>query len=242
MEELTSVLTTGDQHYLREGFIITEHGCYRGLGTGQALVKAVTEARIEAARYANPLTFLPGNILINQHLNRLLASGGEFVAAYADLNQFKAFNDYYGYWRGDEMIRLAADAIRAQCDPRRDFLGHIGGDDYLVVFQSEDWRSRCERITQDFNARALDLFDPDARTAGGIVTEDRSGALRHHACTTMSIGLAPVTRGTYAAAEDVAAAAAAAKRLAKQHQVAIYRLEPGSVVEATGPFSLAREG
>ena len=68
MEQLTAVLTTGDQQYLREGFIITEEGRYRGLGTGQALVKAVTEARIEAARHANPLTFLPGNIPINQHL------------------------------------------------------------------------------------------------------------------------------------------------------------------------------
>jgi diguanylate cyclase (GGDEF)-like protein len=242
IEQLTSVLTAAEQHFLREGFIITEGGRYRGLGTGQALVKAVTEARIEAARHANPLTFLPGNIPINQHLNRLLASGGEFVAAYADLNHFKAFNDYYGYWRGDELIRLAAQAIGAQCDPRRDFLGHIGGDDFMIAFQSEDWRSRCEQITREFNARALGLYDPEARVAGGIVAEDRTGQLRHHACTSMSIGVAPVTRGAYGSAEDVAAAAAAAKRYAKQRQVALYQLDPGSPVAASGRYRLAGKG
>jgi diguanylate cyclase (GGDEF)-like protein len=241
IEQLTSVLTAAEQHYLREGFIITEGGRYRGLGTGQALVKAVTEARIEAARHANPLTFLPGNIPINQHLNRLLASGGAFVAAYADLNHFKAFNDYYGFWRGDEMIRLAAQAIGAQCDPRCDFLGHIGGDDFMIAFQSEDWRTRCEQITREFNARALELFDPEARSAGGIVAEDRAGQLRHHACTSMSIGVAPVTYGAYGTAEDVAAAAAAAKRYAKQRNVALYQLDPGSPVAASGRYRLARK-
>jgi diguanylate cyclase (GGDEF)-like protein len=242
MEELTAVLTTGDQQYLREGFIITEQGRYRGLGTGQALVKAVTEARVEAARHANPLTFLPGNIPISQHINRLLVSGGAFVAAYADLNHFKVFNDYYGYWRGDEMIRLAAHSIGAHCDPRRDFLGHIGGDDFMIVFQSADWRGRCERITRDFDARALDLFDPEARASGGIVAEDRAGQLRPYACTTMSIGVAPVTRGAYGSAEDVAAAAAAAKRLAKQQQVGLYQLEPGSVAAGSGRYKLSRKG
>jgi len=241
MEELTAVLTTGDQQYLREGFIITENGRYRGLGTGQALVKAVTETRIEAARHANPLTFLPGNIPINQHISRLLASGGEFVAAYADLNHFKVFNDYYGYWRGDEMIRLAAHAIGAQCDPRRDFLGHIGGDDFMIVFQSTDWRRRCERIAQDFNTRALALFDPEARAAGGIVAEDRNGAVRHHACTSMSIGVAPVARGAYAAPEDVAAAAAAAKRLAKRQQIGLCMIEPGSPAATSGRYRLSRD-
>ena len=73
LDGMTAVLTSVDQRYLTEGFIVTEGGRYLGLGTGEQLVRVVTEARIEAARHANPLTFLPGNIPISEHIARLLA-------------------------------------------------------------------------------------------------------------------------------------------------------------------------
>lgn len=228
IEELTGVLTSGDQRYLTEGFVITEGGRYRGLGTGQQLVRAVTEARIEAARHANPLTFLPGNIPISDHIERLLASGRDFVAGYADLNHFKPYNDHYGYWRGDEMIRLVARVLVAHCDARRDFVGHVGGDDFVILFQSGDWLERCERIVQSFNEKARELFDPEALAAGGIHAEDRHGDLRFHPCTTLCIGAVQVQPGRFEHAEDVASAAAAAKREAKHtgHGVVVLDAQP----------------
>ena len=75
VDELIGILTSEDQRYLADGFIVTENGRYAGLGTGDQLVRSVTETRIEAARHANPLTFLPGNVPISQHIERLLASG-----------------------------------------------------------------------------------------------------------------------------------------------------------------------
>jgi diguanylate cyclase (GGDEF)-like protein len=225
IEELTAVLTSGDQRYLTEGFIITEGGRYRGLGTGQHLVKAVTEARIEAARHANPLTFLPGNIPLTDHIDRLLTSGRDFVAAYADLNHFKPYNDHYGYWRGDEMIRLAAGMLLGQCDARRDFVGHVGGDDFVMLFQSNDWLERCERIVSAFNEKALQLFDPEALSAGGILAEDRHGDLRFHPCTTLCIGIVQVQPGRFSHADDVANAAASAKRKAKKGNQAVVVLD-----------------
>ncbi len=225
IEDLTSVLTSTDQRYLTEGYVLTEGGRYRGLGTGQQLVRTVTEARIEAARHANPLTFLPGNIPISDHIERLLASGRDFVAAYADLNHFKPYNDQYGYWRGDEMIRLVARVLLAQCDARRDFVGHVGGDDFVVLFQSTDWLARCERIVGTFNAMASALFDPEALAAGGIHAEDRHGNMRFHPCTTLCIGAVQVQPGRFVHAEEVASAAAAAKRQAKHeaHSVAVLK-------------------
>jgi hypothetical protein len=77
LDALTAVLTSSDQRYLTEGFIVTEGGRYLGLGTGEQLVRVVTEVRIEAARHANPLTFLPGNIPISEHIACLLSSGIE---------------------------------------------------------------------------------------------------------------------------------------------------------------------
>lgn len=225
VDELVGILTSQDQRYLNDGFIATENGRYVGLGTGDQLVRSVTETRIEAARHANPLTFLPGNIPISQHMERLLKKQVRFVACYADLNNFKPFNDYYGYWRGDEMIRLLARIAMEQCDSQRDFLGHVGGDDFIILFQSPDWKVRCERLVAEFAERALAMFDDQARLRGGINAEDRHGVQRFFPCTTLSIGAAVIDGSQFSRAEDVANLAAMAKHAAKQAGVGLWERE-----------------
>jgi EAL domain-containing protein (putative c-di-GMP-specific phosphodiesterase class I)/GGDEF domain-containing protein len=213
---LVDVLRGEDQRYLSDGFVICHEGRYIGLGTGDRLVRGVSELRIEAARHANPLTALPGNIPISEHIGRLLASGVDFAACYYDLNHFKPFNDYYGYWRGDEVIRLAAGIIVAQCDPLSDFVGHVGGDDFVVLMQSPDWHERCLRIVSEFNERAALLYDEAARERGGIEAEDRHGSPRFFPMTSLAIGAVMVGAGDFDRPEDVASAAAFAKRIAKR--------------------------
>lgn len=222
IEELVGILTSQDQRYLTEGFIVTENGRYVGLGTGDQLVRSVTESRIEAARHANPLTFLPGNIPITQHIERLLASGGEFVACYGDLNNFKPFNDHYGYWRGDEMIRLMASLSIGHCDAQRDFVGHVGGDDFILLLQSDDWETRCEQLVAAFNTGAAALYDEPAQKAGGIEAEDRHGVQRFFPFTSLSIGAVRVRKGQFRCAEQVANAAAAAKHDAKAANAGLF--------------------
>jgi EAL domain-containing protein (putative c-di-GMP-specific phosphodiesterase class I)/GGDEF domain-containing protein len=222
VEQLVGILTSQDQRYLSDGFIVSENGRYRGLGTGDQLVRSVTEVRIEAARHANPLTFLPGNIPISQHIARLLESCAGFAACYGDLNNFKPFNDYYGYWKGDEMIRLVARITLAHCDTLRDFVGHVGGDDFIVLFQSADWEERCRRISDEFALAARELFDPAAREAGGIEAEDRYGVNRFFPFTTLSFGALRVRGGEFRNAEDVASQAALAKHDAKVAGTALF--------------------
>ena len=235
IEELTAILTSDDQRYLTDGVVITENGRYRGVGLGADLVRLVTEARIEAARHANPLTLLPGNIPITQHLRRLLEARREFVACYVDLNHFKPFNDLYGYWRGDEMILLAARTLADCTDPRRDFLGHVGGDDFLVMFQSEDWKARSQQIVDLFNARALEMYDAEARQAGGVMAEDRHGVERFHPLTTITIGAVMVDADMGLSAEDIASAAAAAKRKAKGSNAGVLLLHRDEVTRQLSP-------
>jgi diguanylate cyclase (GGDEF)-like protein len=191
-------------------------------------VRIVTESRIEAARHANPLTLLPGNIPITEHMQRLLSARRGFVACYADLNHFKPFNDIYGYWRGDEMILLAARCITEHAEARRDFVGHVGGDDFIALFQSEDWQQRCEAIVCDFNRLAADLYDEPARAAGGVLAEDRHGVARLHPLTTLSIGAVTFGDDLVAwRAEDVANRAAQAKRHAKRSGLGLYVMTAG---------------
>ena len=222
VDSLIPVLTGNDQRYLYEGFIITEDGRYAGLATGESLVRAVTERRIEAARHANPLTFLPGNIPITEHIRRLLDAKVAFAAAYFDLNNFKPYNDLYGYWRGDEMIKLAAQMIMTHADLSQDFVGHVGGDDFVVLFQSEDWRQRCESAVASFNTRARALFDDSELARNGFESEDRRGFKTFFPLTTIAAGVVHVTDGRFLSPEEIASAAAVAKKAAKESGSGIF--------------------
>jgi EAL domain-containing protein (putative c-di-GMP-specific phosphodiesterase class I)/GGDEF domain-containing protein len=225
LEELIHVLTAEDQRYLNDGFVLVDAGKYAGVGTAEQLVRSVTELRIEAARHANPLTFLPGNIPTSEHVRRLLLGGIHFCASYCDLNHFKAFNDRFGYWQGDKMIRLLAGVITQACDPQRDFAGHIGGDDFIVLLQSEDWESRCARMIEVFNAAAPALYDPLTRELGYIESEDRQGNPTRFPLTTLSIGALRVAPTQFDSPEDVATAAAAAKHQTKRSNAGLFVLD-----------------
>lgn len=222
VDSMVDILCGEDQRYLADGFVLTEAGRYRGLGTGQSLVRRVTEQRIEAARYANPLTFLPGNIPVTEHIDRLLGAERAFVAAYLDLNHFKPFNDQYGYFRGDKMILMVAASVGRHVDPTVDFVGHIGGDDFIILFQSEDWERRCRMIVEEFNYSARSLFDAGDLARGGLHSEDRQGNRAFFPLTTLSIGAAPIPAGHPLQAEEVASLAAAAKRKAKRHSLGFH--------------------
>jgi GGDEF domain-containing protein len=220
VEQMAKLLASDDQRYLADGFVITENGKYAGLGTGENLVRAVTEVRIEAARYANPLTFLPGNIPISSHIARLVGAHAGFYACYVDLNHFKPFNDQYGYWQGDEVLKFAAAVLADVCDPTRDFLGHVGGDDFLILFQSDDWRERVLRAIHVFNEGAQRFYAPADRLAGGIHGEDRRGNPTFFGFVTMAIGCVrveaePTDGAALYNSEEIATVAALAKRRAK---------------------------
>lgn len=118
------------------------------------------------------------------------------------------------------MIKLAADIVARKCDPLRDFLRHVGGDDFIMLFQSHDRRLRCEQIVAKFNVEARQLYDAEDIANGGIHGEDRHGNLAFFPVTTMSIGAVPasgVRRFTHH--EDVASATATAKHQGQADEV-----------------------
>ncbi|UPG94366.1 GGDEF domain-containing protein [Luteibacter aegosomatissinici] len=225
LQSMADILRGEDQRYLSDGFVITSGGMYLGLGTGESLVRRVTEIRVEAARYANPLTFLPGNLPVTEHIHRLLQAARPFAVAYFDLDNFKPFNDQYGYFRGDEMIRLLAGVLTGDLRQDADFVGHIGGDDFMVVFQGMDWPARCDAMRQRFNASAGALFDEGDRVRGGIDSEDRHGHRRFFPITTVAVGVACFGDAFPADAEMVASLAASAKRVAKNAQLGMHVVE-----------------
>ncbi len=214
--DLSELVVMKGKQAFTDGFVITENGHYRGMGSGYDLMRIITEMQVVAARYANPLTLLPGNVPIHEHTDRLLTAGVEFVAAHCDLDHFKPFNDIYGYRKGDAMIQLVARLLAEECDPGLDFLGHIGGDDFFILFQSRDWQARCRRILDRFDAERVALFQSEHQLEGGYYSEDRRGNLVFHPLVSLSIGAVPVRRDGLCQRHEVERAAAEAKKLAKQ--------------------------
>lgn len=215
LTELTQILAQADQRYLNDGLVITSSGAYAGTCTAHQLIRLVAENRIEAARHANPLTMLPGNMPINQHLERMLSGYHPFVLAYADINHFKPFNDRFGFWRGDDALLKTASLIKENVDPLHDFVGHVGGDDFVIVMQVADWQKRLQDIVDKANSAYRLFYSDEDQLAGGIEAEDRFGVKRFFPLITLTFGVITVHSGCRASIDRITQAVAEQKKRAK---------------------------
>ena len=216
---MSQAVTGVDDHLLIDGFIVTSNGRYAGCGRVTDLLRAVSDQEVAAARHANPLTDLPGNVAIDHHLESLLRQRTSFVVAYWDLSDFKAYNDVYGYRRGDDMIRLSARLIVDAVAEQGDFAGHIGGDDFVTVMQSSDWESRIASACLRFDGEVARLVSDEHLAAGGYETLGRQGQRLFHALPRLAVGVLRVAPGRFDDVHQLSAALAEPKRQAKQHRV-----------------------
>jgi len=199
-------------------FIITEEGSYKGIGSIIALVKMISNLQITNARYANPLTLLPGNVPINKKLEQFISAEYPFVVAYIDLDNFKPYNDYYGYEKGDQIITGLANILRKQVTEPLDFIGHIGGDDFIVITTSEQWKTICNEVLFAFNEWVKHRYFPDDQAMGGISAKDRFGQTQFYPMLTLSIGCVAFPSPFCSSYHDVAVLASEAKSMAKKQR------------------------
>lgn len=216
VEQASQLVTDNMQLRLDEEFIITNQGCFAGIGRVVDLLRKITELQVRSARYANPLTLLPGNVPIYEQLDQLLESNQPFAVAYCDLDHFKPFNDAYGYSQGDQVIQKLAEVLTAAVHPDRDFVGHVGGDDFILAFTSTDWHERCENILEQFHQSVRYFYHPEDLARGGIQGKDRSGGANFHPLLSLSIGVVTPLAGSCSSHHDIAAMASEAKAQAKQ--------------------------
>ncbi|MCP2073897.1 UNVERIFIED_ORG: diguanylate cyclase (GGDEF)-like protein [Pseudomonas lini] len=189
LQQVSRLITSRARQRIEEDFIITLNGGYLGLGRVIDVLKLITELKIQQARYANPLTLLPGNVPIQQCLTRLLQQRQESVICYVDIDSFKPFNDIYGYGRGDEVLLCLAQCLNERIDPSRDFVGHIGGDDFLLVLGPEDWRKRLNQLLSDFQNHCRRFYRPEHLEAGCFTALNRQGVRQEFALLSLSIGV-----------------------------------------------------
>jgi GGDEF domain-containing protein len=185
LQKLSHALVEADDYHLVSDFIITDRGQYLGIGTSHDLLRELTQLQISAAKYAQPLTLLPGSVLINQHIDHLIQGDVPFSACYAGLDNFKPFNDVFGYRKGDDVIQLTGRDLCEHAEPERDFVGHIGGDDFLILFQSEDWATRCQGILNTFAAEIATSLEIGGMGIKGILrktAKESGGFIRCPVC------------------------------------------------------------
>ncbi|WP_350023091.1 bifunctional diguanylate cyclase/phosphodiesterase [Pseudomonas protegens] len=189
LQQVSRLITSRARQRIEEDFIITLNGHYLGLGRVIDVLKLITELKIQQARYANPLTLLPGNVPIQQCLSRLLQQARESVICYVDIDSFKPFNDIYGYGRGDEVLLCLAQCLNDRVDPSRDFVGHIGGDDFLLVLGPEDWRRRLNQLLDDFHSQCRRFYRSEHLEAGCFIAPNRQGIRQEFPLLSLSIGV-----------------------------------------------------
>jgi len=218
LQQVSRLITSRARQRIEEDFIITLNGGYLGLGRVIDVLKLITELKIQQARYANPLTLLPGNVPIQQCLTRLLQQRQESVICYVDIDSFKPFNDIYGYGRGDEVLLCLAQCLNERIDPSRDFVGHIGGDDFLLVLGPEDWRKRLDQLLSDFQTHCRRFYRPEHLEAGCFTALNRQGIRQEFALLSLSIGVVHLRSEACGAldASQLAELASQAKHHAKE--------------------------
>jgi len=174
--------------------------------------------RSSGLRSVNPLSGLPGNTTITEEIESRLARRERFALLYVDIDRFKEFNDHYGFARGDLMISSVAQLL-AEISWGREgerFLGHIGGDDFVVLAASEEAETLAACITQRFDETAPSLYDEKDRQRGSIEARDRRGVLRRSPLASLSIGIVNIAPGRFDGAIAAARAAAEVKEVAKR--------------------------
>lgn len=189
-----------------------------------ARVKAILERKTQSIS-ANPLTMLSGNTVIKAEAEKRISSGIPFAMIYIDLGNFKSFNDKYGFQRGDEVIKkTAAVLIRAvrECGQKGDFIGHIGGDDFIILAASRNYVQICERVITLFDEGIPAFYDPVDRQQGFIISLDRNNNVQKFPLMTISLAVINTGHTKIVHYGQMSAIAAELKKLAKKYNHSAY--------------------
>lgn len=206
--------------------IVTRDGRYLGTVSIMDLLRHITDRQIRSAANANPLTGLPGNLAIEERLKKLVAGNAPLAVLYIDIDNFKAFNDRYGFEHGDNALRLTSALLNqaiADCsDGRADFLGHIGGDDFIIISVPAKAEAICQAIIARFDREFRSLYAPADLARGFIAVPNRRGVEENFPVATVSIAVVDNADRQFTNYLEIGEIAAQLKRKAKATEGSIY--------------------
>ena len=169
-------------------------------------------------RRISPLTSLPGNVQIQAEMKKRLMKKEYFLMLYFDLDNFKAYYDVYGFFKGDEIIKFTAKTIVCNVHRKEEdnnFVGHIGGDDFIAIVEDEDYEKICQNIVLEFDAGIRKFFTKDDLAKGFLEVPNRKGIIEEFPITSISIGAVEVPAGRFHNTLEIGEAGAQVKHLSK---------------------------
>jgi diguanylate cyclase (GGDEF)-like protein len=200
--------------------------------------------RIDRNRNANPLTGLNGNIEIQREITSRISKGLCFAVIYADLDNFKAYNDAYGYSNGDRIIVLTADILSDQVtlfgNPD-DFIGHVGGDDFIVVTTPDRAEAICGSVIAEFDEKVLGFYNEEDLGRGVITTKNRKGEVETFPLMSISMGIVTNERREIVSHVEVGEIAAEVKKKLKTMPGSNYFVDRRSDAPQAGQVGLAEQ-
>jgi len=208
------------EHFPYDDYLL-EDAALPGLLLRVALCIERTRRQLDA----NPLTHLPGNARIMRELETRIARGDAFSTVYVDLDNFKAFNDRYGFTRGDEALRLTArlTAISVrQGSPQNSFVGHVGGDDFLFLAPIDKAEAVCRQLIELFDQMIRSLYDDEERRQGCIRSVNRKGEQETFPLMSISLAVVPNHAARFTHPGQISSVAADLKKLAKKREGSNY--------------------
>jgi EAL domain-containing protein (putative c-di-GMP-specific phosphodiesterase class I)/GGDEF domain-containing protein len=212
-----------------EGVLIVKESRFGGFLPARSLLKIINEKNLQLARDQNPLSRLPGNILIQDYLaNAVADAGAAYHFAYLDFDYFKPFNDKYGFRTGDRAILMCADILRAMFGREGRFIGHVGGDDFFVGFRGTDGETALAEVCQalaKFKCDVESLYPTEDRSNGYISATSRTGEIQRFPLLTISGAIVhkPQDR-PLPSMDNLSALIAEAKKAAKKSDDRIVRV------------------
>ena len=180
-------------------------------------------------RTISPLTGLPGNSHIQTELKKRIARNEDFVVLYLDLDNFKAYNDVYGFMKGDEIIKFTARKIVENVNKvtlTDAFVGHIGGDDFVaVVSDNVNYEKICQSIIKDFDSEVKRFFTEDDCKRGFLKVKNRKGKMEHFPLTALSIGVVLAKKNMFSNVLEIGEVGAQVKHIAKKYKGSCYAID-----------------
>ncbi len=192
-KKVSELITLRDNEKVYDNIIVIKDNKYYGMVSIRKLLQHLINLETDYARHINPLTLLPGNKIINSMLSQCCRTKKKVTLCYVDLDNFKVYNDIYGFENGDKVIKLTArilENIMAKYYPLDSFIGHIGGDDFVFMI-TEDIHNIdeiCRNIIDEFDKNILKCFNKNHITTGKIIALDRENKQKVYGLTSISIG------------------------------------------------------
>ena len=219
--DLSRLITDSHEFDSRAAFIVEKKKKYLGCGDFKDLLRKITDLKVESAQYANPLSGLPGNVPIQKKINKMLKNQQNFMVMYIDVDNFKPFNDNYSFEEGDGVIKLIAEILNQvlpeeQIIHGETFIGHIGGDDFVVTSSFiDDHIVWAENILRVFKDKIVGFYSEHDQKGGGIESIDRDGNSRFYPLMSLSIGILLVSPEYFEHTQKLSSYATKAKKGAK---------------------------